>query len=147
MKSTAFAAAAALAIALSGCATIVKGTTQTVAISTPPVEGANCVLSSSQGSWTVTSPGVAKVARSKEDIQIRCNKPGYQEAAATIPSSFEGWTFGNVIFGAFGIVTAGVDAATGAVNEYPHVFQVPMFPAGSAGAPSGTQPFSGKPTS
>ena len=124
MKIYTIAAIAAFGIALSGCASIIKGTTQQIAITTPPTDGANCVLSSKRGSWTVVSPGVAKVDKSKEDIQVRCTKTGWKDATATIPSSFEGWTLGNLLIG--GVIGVGVDASTGAINEYPHAFQVPM---------------------
>ena len=93
------------ALALSGCASIVKGTSESIAITTPPTTGASCVLSSGQGNWTVTSPGSVTVQKSKEDIQVRCDKPGWQEGFATIPSNFEGWTVGNILFG--GIVGLG----------------------------------------
>jgi hypothetical protein len=75
---------------------------------------------------------VASVEKSKEDIQIRCTKPAWQDAASTIPSNFEGWTLGNLVLG--GIIGFGVDAATGAINEYPHTFQVPMTPLSAAAA-------------
>jgi hypothetical protein len=116
-----------VALALSGCASIVKGTSQSIAITTPPTTGANCILSSGQGNWTVTSPGAVTVEKSKEDIQVRCDKPGWQQGVATIPSNFEGWTLGNILLG--GVIGLGVDAATGAINEYPHAFQVPMTQA------------------
>jgi hypothetical protein len=124
MKVYTIAAIAAFGVALSGCASIIKGTTQQIAITTPPTEGATCVLSSRQGNWTVVSPGVAKVNKSKEDIQVRCTKTGWKDATATIPSSFEGWTLGNILIG--GVIGVGVDASTGAINEYPHAFQIPM---------------------
>ncbi len=112
---------------LSGCASIVKGTSQSIAITTPPTTGALCTLSSSQGNWQLTSPGAVTVEKSQQDIQVRCDKPGWQEGFATIPSNFEGWTVGNILLG--GVIGLGVDAATGAINEYPHAFQVPMIPA------------------
>ncbi|HTV46295.1 MAG TPA: hypothetical protein VMF05_13370 [Stellaceae bacterium] len=107
-----------------GCASIIRGTTQTIAISTPPAIGAVCDLSSPEGNWQIISPGVASVGKSKNNILIRCDKPGWNSAAASIPSNFEGWTFGNLLFG--GLIGVGVDAATGAINEYPDSFQVPM---------------------
>jgi hypothetical protein len=142
MKLVSIAALAAAGIALSGCASIIKGTSQSIAIETPPADGATCVLSSKEGSWTVTTPGVAKVSKSKEDIKATCTKPGWQDASATIPSGFEGWTVGNLILG--GVIGVGVDAATGAINEYPHAFQVPMQQAPGV-APDAPAP--GKPTS
>jgi hypothetical protein len=130
MKLASLAALAALGIALSGCATIIKGTTQSIAVTTPPVEGATCTLTSKEGTWTVVTPGVAKVHKTKDDIQARCVKPGYQDGIATIPSNFQGWTLGNLLLG--GIIGVGVDAGTGAMNEYPNAFAIPMSP--NAGA-------------
>jgi len=127
MKLSAIAAIAALGVALSGCASIIKGSSQSIAITTPPVSGASCVLSSKEGNWSLMSPGVVTVEKSKEDIQARCTKSGYQDGVATIPSNFQGWTVGNLLLG--GVIGLGVDAATGAINEYPHAFQIPMFPA------------------
>ena len=114
-------------IALSGCASIVKGSSQAINITTPPTMGATCTLSSKEGSWQVTSPGSVTVEKSKDDIQARCAKPGWQDASAVIPSNFQGWTVGNVVAG--GVIGLGVDAATGAINEYPGNFQIPMLPA------------------
>ncbi|MFM9862532.1 MAG: hypothetical protein ACKVRO_02895 [Micropepsaceae bacterium] len=114
------------AVQLSACASIIKGSTAAINVTSPPITGANCILSSGQGSWQVTTPASVTVERSKEDIQVRCTKEGYQDATAIIPSNFEGWTVGNLIFG--GIVGVGVDAATGAMNDYPNAFQVPMTP-------------------
>jgi hypothetical protein len=72
----------------------------------------------------VTSPGVVTVEKSKEDIVARCTKPGWQDGVATIPSDFQGWSIGNAVAG--GLIGFGVDAASGAINEYPHAFQIPM---------------------
>jgi hypothetical protein len=115
-----------LGLTVCGCASVIKGSSQSIAISTPPATGASCTLASAQGNWMLISPGVASVQKSKEDIQVRCVKPGWQDGAATIPSNFEGWTVGNLLLG--GIIGLGVDAATGAINEYPHTFQVAMTP-------------------
>jgi|SRR6185312_2585465 len=124
MKLHTIAALSAAAAVLSGCASVVKGTHESIAIATPPTAGANCMLTSRQGNWSVVSPGAVTVEKSKEDIQVRCTKEGFQDGIATIPSNFEGWTVGNLLIG--GIIGVGVDAATGAINEYPHSFQVPM---------------------
>jgi hypothetical protein len=119
----------AAAIMLTGCASVVKGSSQSINIATPPTAGANCTLSSKEGSWTLTSPGSVTVDKSKEDIQVRCIKPGWQDASAIIPSNFQGWTLGNILLG--GVIGLGVDAATGALHEYPSAFQVPMLPDGT----------------
>jgi hypothetical protein len=113
-----------LGFSLGACATIVKGTSESIAITTPPTTGANCTLSSGQGNWTLVSPAAVTVQKSKEDMQVRCVKTGWQDGFGNIPSNFEGWTVGNLLFG--GLIGVGVDAASGALNEYPHAFQVPM---------------------
>jgi hypothetical protein len=126
MKIVSIMGLIALGFAMSGCASIVRGQSQTIAITTPPTTGANCQLTSAQGNWSVLSPGTVTVQRSKENVTIRCNKAGWQEGFSSIPSNFEGWTVGNIILG--GVIGLGVDAATGAINQYPNAFQVPMTP-------------------
>lgn len=124
MRYGTLAALGVAAIALAGCATVIKGTSQSIVITTPPVSGAYCILSSAEGNWPVTTPNVVTVDKSKEDILVKCTKPGYQEASASIPSDFQGWTLGNLVLG--GLIGVGVDAATGAMNEYPRAFAIPM---------------------
>lgn len=120
-----FAGTAWAAVGLAGCATMVTGSSEDIAVLTPPVS-ATCVLSNAQGSWTVVTPTVAHVARSMDDMRIRCTKPGYREAGATIQAGIAGWTMGDVLAG--GPIGAAVDASTGAINQYPHSFEVPMQP-------------------
>ena len=144
MKYRTLAALGAATIALSGCATVIKGTTQSIVITTPPVSGAYCILSSAEGNWPVTTPNVVTVDKSKEDILVKCAKAGYQEASASIPSDFQGWTLGNLVLG--GIIGVGVDAATGAMNEYPRAFAIPMIAlAGPAPGAAGAGIVSGQP--
>jgi len=126
------------AMLLPGCASIVSGSSQSIAITTPPTEGASCTLSSAQGSWQVTSPGAVTVKKSKDAMQARCAKPGWQDASGMIPSDFQGWTVGNLLIG--GLFGLGVDAATGAINEYPDAFQVPMVPVVTQAPPPAPLP-------
>jgi hypothetical protein len=100
------------------------------------------------GSDGGVTPGVVTVSKSKEDIQAHCTKAGWQDGVATIPSNFQGWTVGNIILG--GVIGLGVDAATGAINEYPHTFQIPMVPLNGYGSvlpPQGMTPPPAKPVS
>jgi hypothetical protein len=126
MNWRALLAVAAIGFLLTGCASIVRGSSQSILITTPPTVGADCVLASRAGNWSVTSPGAVRVSKSKEDVTVTCTKDGFQEAVASIPSEFEGWTVGNIVFG--GLIGLGVDAATGAINNYPNAFQVRMTP-------------------
>src|SRR3978361_19553 len=65
MKFELVAAVAVLGVALSGCATLVKGTTQSISVATPPVTGATCTLTSSEGTWYITTPGSVTVHQNK----------------------------------------------------------------------------------
>src|ERR1700756_3551533 len=85
MKALFLASTVFCGAALSGCATAIEGTSQGIAITTMPAAGANCVLSGREGNWSVTTPGVVRVEKSKEDIAVHCSKPGWQDAAAVIP--------------------------------------------------------------
>ena len=111
-------AAALGALALSGCATITQGASQTVLFDTNP-SGAVCSITR-EGNMLydgVTTPESLHIEKDKDDLVITCEKEGYEKTVVHANSNFEGWTAGNILFG--GIVGLGIDAATGAANEYP----------------------------
>lgn len=140
MKIQAFVAVAMVGAAVSGCATIIKGSGQDIAVNSTPVEGAECVMHSSEGTWRLTTPGSAHVDKSKNDIKLTCTKVGYQDTTDTIPSGFQGWTLGNLLLG--GVIGLGVDAATGSINEYPQTVTVQMTPVARSAAVRNDTPIS-----
>lgn len=122
------AALTAGVVAVSGCATITKGTTQSVAVSTPGAPGATCTLTSGGigGSKTVTTPATLVLDKSQDNIQVVCKKECFQDAVGIIPSHTETMAAGNIIAG--GVVGLGVDAASGAMNRYNADNQFAMVP-------------------
>ncbi|HEX4158934.1 MAG TPA: hypothetical protein VHY79_10695 [Rhizomicrobium sp.] len=125
MKPMTFVVAAA-GLALAGCATMVAGGgSQDVAVETQPVSGATCELSNLEGDWQVVTPAVAHVQRGLEALQVKCTKPGYEEAWTNMASHWDAWTFANVANAGVGF---GVDTYTGAIDEYPHSVQLTMQP-------------------
>ena len=124
MKIWTVAAVAAFGAALSGCATIVDGTTQSMSVSTTPVQGAACTLTNSEGTWYVTTPGSVQVHKTKNDLTVTCTKDGFQPGSQTAVSKFGGATFGNLVAG--GGVGAIVDAASGANYYYDSPLVVPL---------------------
>lgn len=132
MKIQAFVAVAIVGAAVSGCATIISGSGQDIAVNSSPVEGAECVLHNSEGTWRLTTPGKTHVDKSKSDIRLTCSKAGYQDTAQVVPSGLEGWTFGNIVLG--GLIGFGVDASTGAINDYPEKVTVQMTPVARSAA-------------
>lgn len=112
---------------VSGCATIVKGSTQDLTINTDP-SGAACDLSRG-GSVIGTvnpTPGSVHVKKDRNEIEVKCTKSGYVESSGRIPANFEGWTVGNVLIG--GIVGFAVDYGSGALNSYEPELLVKLTP-------------------
>jgi TonB family protein len=130
MKIEAFAAVALLGVAVSGCATIVEGTTQPVSVNSTPEQGAQCTLVNSQGTWYLTTPGSTTVHKTKTDLQVTCNKQGYQQGQTVAVAHFGAATAGNVIAG--GLVGMGVDAASGANYHYDSPITVALGPRTTA---------------
>jgi len=116
-----------LATLLSGCATIVKGTDQTVTVTTTP-SGAMCELKRDGQTVAVVNPtpGSANIEKSKDDISVLCGKEGYQGGGGSLSSSFQGMTFGNLLFG--GIIGVAVDAGSGAMHKYEKSVHVTLIP-------------------
>lgn len=109
---------AALCLASSGCATIVQGDKQTVAVNTEPA-GATCVLKR-DGATIATidaTPSAVTIDKSQHAIAMTCAKNGYRDTAGRLASDFEAISFGGVIFG--GVVGPVVDASSGAMHSYP----------------------------
>lgn len=43
-----------------------------------PLDGADCVVTTDSGSWTVQTPGFAAVGKMNGDLRVVCNKSGYR---------------------------------------------------------------------
>jgi len=136
MRSAIFAVALPLLVLLSGCATIIKGTTQSVSLKTAPVDGAQCELRNSEGTWFITTPGSVTVHKTKNDLIVTCMKSGYQDATATIASKFNGVTAGNILVG--GLIGITVDAASGANFGYDELTEIPLIPVDRPVGPDAT---------
>ena len=125
MNSLKLSAMAFAVLALTGCASIIEGTSQDVTVDTPGVDAAQCELTSERiGRQNVTTPGTVSLKRSKHDVDVICRKACYHDARATIDSGLEPWTLGNILLG--GIIGLGVDAGTGALNKYDEPAHVSM---------------------
>ena len=116
-----------LLLALAGCSTVIEGSSQTLTVRTPGASGADCILSSPDGTtYYVRTPGTVGIGKSRKDLTVHCRKAGYRDGIGTLRSSFDVLTLGNVVTAGLG---AGVDAATGAMHEYPKTIDVYMAPA------------------
>lgn len=122
---------------LSACASIVGGgSSQEVAVTTNPA-GANCIFmrNGERIGQISNTPGSLLVKRRKHDIEITCDKAGYQQAKYHNKSGLSSMVGGNIA--ADLILTAGissiVDSSTGADNEYTSQVVITMNPIAAGG--------------
>ena len=110
--------AAALALPCVGCASVTRGTTENISISTTPA-GATAELSGLDNPTACVTPCVV-VAKRNADITVTINKEGYEPQVVPltkeIPATGAAGFAGNVLLG--GLVGMGVDAATGAALDH-----------------------------
>ncbi|MGK0375611.1 MAG: hypothetical protein ACJA2E_002091 [Arenicella sp.] len=103
-----------------GCATIVKGTTQTIPVSSDP-SGADVKL---DGLLYGQTPTTLEVKRKRNHL-IVIEKAGYQPKSVPITKNVGGAVWGNILAG--GLIGWGVDATSGAqYNLTPEVVTVKL---------------------
>lgn len=130
MKIGKLAAVAAVAMMASGCATVIRGTSQDYAITSTP---SGATVTSTIGFECVT-PCALKLKR-KDGFTATIALPGYATATAVVESRFNGGAAvaGNAIFG--GIIGAGVDASNGSLNTLsPSPLHVDLVAVGASAA-------------
>jgi hypothetical protein len=104
-------------LALTGCASIIDGTHQSINL--VPSDGGKipATVESSSGSKKVTLPAVINVDRSKKDIVVKVeDSKCYDGASHTIQSSMNPMILLNVLSG--GLLGSTTDFSTGAAWEY-----------------------------
>jgi uncharacterized protein YceK len=103
---------------LSGCATIVKGTTQIIPVSSDPT-GARVTLDNSPAGTTPTTVTLSR----KQNHMVVIEKEGFTPESIALTKSMGGAVAGNIIAG--GLIGWGVDAMTGAqYNLAPNTISV-----------------------
>ena len=99
IKYLSSAIALALLALTAGCATVVRGTNETVTIKTPDCPGARCVLQHKKGRWEVESPGSVVIPRSDDPLKIDCSK-GSESVSIQVDSGVSsGAVAGDVVEG------------------------------------------------
>ena len=121
---------ACLGLALSGCATIIKGTTQSLSVITPPAIWRTCNLQSSEGTWYVTTPGSVYRAQDARTILTYTCDEGWLSPmpAQSVEPHFNGATVGNVLHRR--VDRRGLSMPQAArTYTYPEQITVPMMPS------------------
>lgn len=116
--------------ALSGCATIISGSSQKISLQAIDkntqhvIPDAKCSLTNSKGVIhpVYGNPGSITVDREYGKLQANCTARGYRQTGVGVGESFNAWTLVDILFwpGFF------VDAATGAAKKYPSHITVLM---------------------
>ena len=111
-----------LGLCTTGCASLMNGTRQDVAVGSSP-SNAECRISDQQ---TIKTPAVVSLARTRRHI-ITCRLAGYQPASATLGLRASNWLWGDIVCG--GPIGLLIDAATGGANVIdPAQVQVALHP-------------------
>jgi hypothetical protein len=131
LKIHAFAAAAILGTALTGCASVIDGTSQEITVNSNPSDATCVFYRQGIAIGSVHTPGILNVKRRKYDIEIKCDKPGFTQATYLNHSGVSAMIAGNIA--ADIVLTAGissiVDSASGADNRYDPVVNITLAPA------------------
>ena len=116
---------------LHGCASTASGKNQSVTVVTvfegEQVNEASCTLSNDSGTWYVKTPGSVFLRKSSGDLSATCKKNNVQAAATFQSSTSGGAVAGNtamLLIPIVGLVAYGVDAASGAMFNYPDTLNV-----------------------
>jgi hypothetical protein len=113
---------AATAASTQGCATLIKGSSQSIPVSSDPPT-ADILL---DGKWVGLTPKTLSLKRDTNFL-ITIQKTGFEQQSVPIVKSIGGAVWGNVIAG--GVVGWGVDAASGAqYNLLPAAVSVKLAP-------------------
>jgi hypothetical protein len=131
----------AIAAALGGCASVTRGTTENISITSTP-SGVEATVSGLDVPTACITP-CAIVAKRSADISISFAKPGFETEVVTltkeVPATGAAGFAGNVLAG--GLIGMGVDAATGAALDHkPNPVIVTMKPIGPAAQPRPARP-------
>lgn len=115
------------ALVAAACATIVKGTTQLMTVSSN-VEGADIYLDDNK---IGTTPYTGEVKKKRKILRVE--QEGYQTETLSLSKSLEPWFWGNIIIG--GTLGSITDFATGAAFQYaPASYRVELRSAGQSAA-------------
>lgn len=112
-----------------GCASIIEGTSQQIAVKTTP-PGARCTFWRNGGlvADIPSTPGAVTVQKTKVDLFVVCDKAGYASATYLNRSGLAMATYANVL--TFGLAWA-VDSSRGADNKYEGEIDLSLVPNGA----------------
>lgn len=135
MKRIIFGSLIVVALCISGCASIMSGTTQKVAIDSDP-KGAKITIGEEKtqdGKKIMINSYYAgitplTVAISRKDAMIELSKEGYKTQEVELQRGYNAWVWGDVLLTS--LLSTSIDTSTGAWHEYkPGQYMITLVPA------------------
>lgn len=116
-------------LAVTGCATIMEGDDQSIAVSVVGCEEHGnpiCIATNKHNAVKIRTPGAMPIDKGKPDLTVSCESDNKKaKGIVVIDSDWEAMSAGNLILGGF--IGIGVDAISGAMWEYPQSIIVEML--------------------
>jgi hypothetical protein len=111
---------AILALSLTGCASIINGSSQTVVIETlDDIGTTTCTARNDEGTYRARAGEGMRVFRSSDDLVVKCENR-QQVATTVIESSNEWWYYPmNFFIWDLCLISCVVDTSSGNIYEYP----------------------------
>src|SRR5690349_7231555 len=103
-------------LVLPGCASIVTGTSHTMAVASEPA-GATCKIDRAGETigYVNQTPSTIGFSKSSKEILVSCDKDDKKmRGVATVQPGVQPWFFGNLVLG--GLIGIIVDASSGAIS-------------------------------
>lgn len=117
---------------LSGCASIMDGSTQSISIQPMRngviAQNTTCTITNSKGSWVVPGGSSVVVKKSRADLNVSCadNSTQHTGIATGSRSTQVGYAVANFFIWDLCTISCIIDFGTGAIYEYPSQVVVPM---------------------
>jgi len=102
-----------LFLIMTGCAAMFTGTTSTINVTSTP-SGADCDVTG----HGVHTPGNITIEKSSDDLNIVCQKEGYETSSSKIESTFNPTSLVNILTGYGLVIGFIIDFSTGAAWKY-----------------------------
>jgi uncharacterized protein YceK len=107
-----------LGLYLTGCASILSDSNQSVSVVTPNCKAAKCTLTNNNGTWYIKeTPASAVVQKSFSDLVSTCTKNGKTQTEMH-KSKANAATYNNHLLHGIGIAGALIDAGSGKGYDY-----------------------------
>jgi len=112
MKILAASLGAVALVVVQGCASITKGTTDSITVNFANCNKQTaCTASNKKGDWVFSAPGSVRFKKSDNPLTITCQDGPAQTTTKVTPTR-GGMAWGNVVFG--GVIGGGIDSSTDA---------------------------------